>query len=127
MPIPDPPQENLAAISALFHKDELAYHTFYNAVGGDFVNIWHYMVTAAEAFTAEEQALRIEWDGEWIESIENFVHALWNAAAYLDTKALREATRQAIAEAFKTNRRTLKLHTGNPLQHRPLSPRKGAP
>ena len=72
-------KENIAAISATFHVHR-KYNKFYeanrDALSG-FVGIWNLCVEAAEAFTKAEKALKIEWDGDWIGAIDDFVEAIY--------------------------------------------------
>ena len=99
--------ENLSAIAAEFHKSKL-YQEFYDAVG-DFVGIWRHMVEAAEAFTDEEIALAVAWDGGWIEAIDDYVGRLLQAKAQLPEEELRKLARLSIAEGFRLNERELHL------------------
>lgn len=69
--------ENLSAIAAVFHLDP-RYRKFYAAIAGQagFVEIWMYMIDAAEQFRVAELELKAEWDGEWIDAIDMFVDSL---------------------------------------------------
>lgn len=94
--------ENVAAISAVFHGDR-RYRTFYNCQttpNTGFIEIWFYMVTAAEAFRAAEEEMMVTLHDGWVDAIDGFVDELIIANRLLKPEELKQTALEVIQAAL---------------------------
>lgn len=103
-------KENISAISASFHSDR-RYEEFYSRFGerlDGFPGIWNYCVRLAEAFGRAEQALHIDWDGEWIQAIDDYVDGVYRVAfeqdLILSHSSLEQFATDSVLRSFASAR-----------------------
>jgi hypothetical protein len=97
-------QDNIAAISAQFHMNNVAYSKFYQKHGeamGGFPAIWRFCVEAADAFTQVEFSVRsnTECRREWIDAVDLYVAGLLAQEKLPGTAELMEMAEDALLES----------------------------
>jgi len=74
--------ETIAAISAVFHTSK-EYETFYKKFGPElsgFSGIWNLCAKMGMAFVEVEHELLPDWDGQWIDALDDFVNSIYTKA-----------------------------------------------
>jgi hypothetical protein len=86
--------ETIVAISALFHgaKEYKAFYAKHGESLNGFPGIWGFVALLSRAFVEAEEELRPNWDGEWIDAMDNFISTIYIKAMKVDQIKMSDET-----------------------------------
>jgi len=94
--------ETIAAVSATFHTAP-DYEKFYEKHGetlSGFPGIWGLCAKMGIAFAEAERAIMPEWDGQWIDAIDDYVAAIFEKASTMEDVYFTDAELLQIAKDY---------------------------